>query len=235
MKRLIWILGVFSAAAPAHDIITTPITFTREISRIFQARCWSCHRPGGTAFSLMTYSDTRPWAEAVKEEVLGRTMPPWGAIKGFGDFRNDQALTPEQIEVIENWADGGAPEGEPADLPPGPPAPGAGTAERPHGAIDVSGDFKLTRPFTLDGLLPITIPDKAVIQITLELPDGGVEPLLWLQDYKTKFAHPFLLREPRELPAGTVIRGVPPDARIALLPAESPNTQGAGSSPAPVR
>src|SRR5438105_11797568 len=95
-------LGVFLSGikSPAHDVITTKITFDREIARIVYARCASCHRPGGTAFSLMTYDDARPWAKAIQEEVLERRMPPWGAVKGFGDFRNDQALTPEQIEVI---------------------------------------------------------------------------------------------------------------------------------------
>jgi hypothetical protein len=228
MKRLFLILGACFAAAPAHDIITTPITYTREIARIMQARCWSCHREGGTAFSLMTYSDARPWAEAVKEEVLARTMPPWGAVKGFGDFRNDQALTPEQIEVIESWADGGVPEGEPGDLPPGTTA--AKTApnvtevklQRPHGTVVVRGEFKLPHAFTLDGVLPEAVPEKASIQITAELPDGEVEPLIWLQDYKPKYAHPFLLRTPIALPAGTLIHGVPAGAAIALLAAPKP-------------
>ena len=44
-------------------------------------------------------------------------MPPWGAVKGFGDFRNDQALTPEQLELIMSWSTGGSPEGEAKDLP----------------------------------------------------------------------------------------------------------------------
>ena len=45
-------------------------------------------------------------------------MPPWGAVKGFGAFRDDQSLTPEQLELIVDWEEGGAPEGEPKDLPP---------------------------------------------------------------------------------------------------------------------
>jgi hypothetical protein len=222
MKRLLLLLGACFAAAPAHDVITTPITYTREIARIMQARCWSCHREGGTAFSLTTYSDARPWAEAIKEEVLARTMPPWGAVKGFGDFRNDQALTPEQIEVIESWADGGVPEGEPADLPPGAPAQGPGSIQRPHGTLVVHGEFKLLRAVMLDGLIPENVPEKSSIQITAELPDGSVEPLIWLQDYKAKYAHPFLLRTPIDLPAGTVIRGVPTGVSIALLAAAKP-------------
>ena len=91
MKRMLLILGMCFNAAQAHDIITTPITFDREIARIFQARCLSCHHQGGAAFSLKTYAEARPWAVAIQEEVLTRRMPPWGAVKGFGDFRNDQA------------------------------------------------------------------------------------------------------------------------------------------------
>jgi hypothetical protein len=218
MKRGVLILGIFLAVAQGHDIITTAITFDREITRIFQARCFSCHREGGSAFSLLTYSDARPWAEAIKEEVLARRMPPWGAVKGFGDFRNDQALTPEQLELIESWADGGVPEGEPVDLPPPATYTAAAPVSRPHGAIDVSGDFKVDRAFTLDGLLPQTVPEKSILKIIAEFPDGSVEPLLWLEDYKAQYGHLFLLRTPLELPAGTVIRGVPAEAKVALLP-----------------
>jgi mono/diheme cytochrome c family protein len=42
-------------ALRAHDPITTQITWNREISRVVFNRCASCHRDGGTAFSLMTY------------------------------------------------------------------------------------------------------------------------------------------------------------------------------------
>jgi hypothetical protein len=219
MNRLPLLLLFSIGVAQAHDIITTPITYSREIYRIFQARCFSCHRPGGAAFSLMTYSEVRPWAEAIKEEVLGRTMPPWGAVKGFGDYRNDRALTPEQIEVIESWADGGVPEGEPGELPAKLDPTEDWPSEDSHPTIAVSGDFKIARDMMLDGLLPITVPDNGTFQVTAELPDGSVEPLVWIQNYKTKYAHPFLLRTPLELPPGTVIHGVPADAKLGLLPA----------------
>jgi mono/diheme cytochrome c family protein len=219
MNRLPLIVCFAAGLGQAHDIITTPITYTREIYRIFQARCFTCHRPGGASFSLMTYSEARPWAEAIKEEVLGRTMPPWGAVKGFGDFRNDRALTPEQIEVIESWADGGVPEGEPADLPAKLDPAEDWPSEQSHPAIAVSGDAKLARGLMLDGVLPIELPDNASFQVIAELPDGSVEPLVWIQGYKTKYAHPFLLRMPLDLPVGTEIRGVPAEAKMGLLPA----------------
>ena len=71
------ILGA-AANALAHDIITTAITWDREISRIVYERCASCHHDGGPAFSLMTYEAARPWAVAIKEEVLERTHASLG-------------------------------------------------------------------------------------------------------------------------------------------------------------
>jgi hypothetical protein len=51
------------------------------------------------------------------------------------------------------------------------------------------------------------------------LPDGEVEPLIWLYEYRNSYRHPFLLRKALDLPAGTLIHGVPPDAAIVLIPA----------------
>ena len=206
--------------AQAHDIITTSITWTRDISRIMNNHCASCHHPGGKAFSLMTFADARPWTVAIKEEILRRRMPPWGAIKGFGEFRNDTALTPEEMERIVSWSDGGVPEGEEKDLPPPPKSFELETFRHPKGELSISGDFALIRPFVLDGLWPDKMPEKGSFQITAQLPDGSIEPLLWLQDYKMQFGHPFLLKTPLNLPTGTVIRGIPPGAKIALLPAK---------------
>ena len=50
---------LLAAGLPGHDVITTPITFSREISRLFYSHCVSCHRQGGTAFSLATYEEAR--------------------------------------------------------------------------------------------------------------------------------------------------------------------------------
>jgi len=219
-QRLTLIIGltlITSAAAPAHDIITTAITWDREISRIVYERCASCHHDEGRAFSLMTYAAARPWAVAIKEEVLERRMPPWGAVKGFGDFRNDKALTPEQLELIVSWVSGGVPEGEAKDLAPDPKFDAQAEVST-HGSIAVSGEFQLRKDFLLDGIVPKTVAEDADFQITAELPDGSIEPLLWFEHYSAKFAHPFLYRNAIELPAGTKIHGLPPGSTILLLP-----------------
>ena len=214
-------LLVLAASLEAHDIITTPITFDREISRILYSRCASCHHDGGSAFSLMTYSQARPWAVAIKEEVLTRRMPPWGAVKGFGDFRDEQALTPEQLELITSWVEGGVPEGIEKDLPPVPKWDHAHAAPAAQIGV-VSGPYTLKHDLKLGGLLPISMPPNASLRITASFPDGRIEPLLWLQNYKPQFGHPFFFRTPLALPAGTVINGVPAAAKIALLPPSAP-------------
>jgi len=195
------------------------ITWNREISRIVYEKCASCHRPEGTAFSLMTYQDVQPRATAIKEAVLSRRMPPWGAIKGFGRFRNDESLTQEQIELVTKWVDGGIRRGNNRAMLPKPPEflPKPGAASKPP--IEVRGPSRLERAVLLDGLMPETVPAGQSMQVVAVLPGGRVEPLVWLHGYEARYGHPFLLRRPILLPAGTMIRGLPADAVLKLIPA----------------
>jgi hypothetical protein len=95
----------------SHGRITTSIVFNREVSQIFQKKCFQCHTEGNVSMSLTTYKDARPWAVAIKEEILEKTMPPWSAVTGYGHFSNDVSLTAREISILTSWADGGAPSG----------------------------------------------------------------------------------------------------------------------------
>jgi hypothetical protein len=94
-----------------HVPITTKIVFNREIAQIFQRKCFQCHTDGNVSVPLTTYKEARPWAVAIKEEILEKRMPPWGAASGYGHFANDMSLTGREISLILSWADGGAPSG----------------------------------------------------------------------------------------------------------------------------
>jgi hypothetical protein len=103
-------MAALGARPAAHDPITTKITFAREVRAILSARCVTCHGPGGSApMPLTTYDEVRPWARAIKEQVLTRRMPKWHAARGFGSFGNDPTLTPIEIAMIVAWIDGGLP------------------------------------------------------------------------------------------------------------------------------
>ncbi len=210
----------------AHDFRGTPITWNREISRVVYDRCASCHREGGGAFSLMTYGEARLRALAIKEAVLSRQMPPWGAVKGFGDFRNDQGLTQEQVELVADWVEGGMRKGNNPNALPAPPTfDEPPVFHLPTNGIRVSGTFTLTQSLVLDGLMPQSVAPRSSMQITAVLPDGAVRPLVWLYEYDDRHQHPFLFRKPLFLPAGTVIRGVRPPASILLLPVDASGAQ----------
>ncbi len=192
--------------APAHDLVTTKLTWSAEISRIVYRRCSSCHRDGGSApMPLITYEQARPWAKAIRDEVLNRRMPPWGAIRGYGDLKHDQSLTQDEITRIAEWVEGGAPEGDSKYLltsipPPEPPQPAIKARRLRTG--------RLTSAVTLIGIHPLA--DVQSAKVYAQRPDGTVEPLLWLHHYQRKWARTFQLAEPLKLPAGTRIISDPP-------------------------
>ena len=72
--------------------------------------------------SLLTYEEARPWAKAIRDEVLNRRMPPWDPVKGVGQFRDDPSLSQPEMDLLVSWVEGGAPEGNPIYLPAAAPS-----------------------------------------------------------------------------------------------------------------
>ena len=109
------------AAGERSEKAATVPTFSRDVAPILQDKCQACHREGYIApMSLVTYEETRPWARSIKARVTARQMPPWHIDRtvGIQQFKNDRSLTDDQIDTLVRWVDGGAPKGDPKDLPP---------------------------------------------------------------------------------------------------------------------
>lgn len=215
-------LGLALAALPAlraHDTVTTKLTWAREVSRIFQKRCMGCHQGGGSApFALTSWAEARPWAVAIREEVNARRMPPWNAVKGFGVFRNDMALSQEEIAVITDWCNGGAPEGDKrleSDILPRLWQPGELPGAR---VLVVSGSAMLATPAKIEGIRVESLKEGASARVILERPDGSVEPLVWVSDYRPAWKQTYVLREPIAAPAGSRVSVAgPAPAKVHLL------------------
>ena len=205
----------------AHDVISTKITWSREISRIVYKRCASCHHEGGSAFSLMTYQESRPWAKAIKEEVLERRMPPFSAVKGFGELRNDHALTQEELHLIADWVEGGAPEGEPSLMPKPPdlkaPADPPSSLPKTGAEVIVDGSLELTRPATFVGARAKALAEGGSIKAIALRPDGVIAQLIWIYNYKPKSDQTYYFSKPLDFPAGTKIETYPAGGSLALL------------------
>src|SRR5262245_16013599 len=118
-------LAIAATSTTAQQAAPTQaqVTFTKEVAPILYRSCVRCHRPDEIApMSLLTYNDARPWARSIKERVVKREMPPWFLDKTIGiqKYQNDPSLTDEEIATIVKWVDGGALQGNPADMPPMP-------------------------------------------------------------------------------------------------------------------
>jgi hypothetical protein len=82
-------------------------TFTKDVAPIFQAKCEACHRPDSIApMSLQTWQQARPWARSIKARVSEHSMPPFQIDRTVGvtKFKNDDSLSPAELETIVKWA-----------------------------------------------------------------------------------------------------------------------------------
>ena len=97
-------------------------TFTKDVAPILQARCQNCHRRHQVGpFPLETYQQARKRAHDIVDVTAERSMPPWKPTRGVGPkLKHDQSLTPAELAVLAAWADGGAPLGDPRDMPAPP-------------------------------------------------------------------------------------------------------------------
>jgi hypothetical protein len=99
--------------------------------------------------SLLTYQEVRPYAAAIKEAVLLKKMPPWFADAKYGHFSNDRTMSEQQIQTIAAWADSGAKEGNPADLPKPAEFLTGWNIGKPDDQIQMAKDFQVPASGTL--------------------------------------------------------------------------------------
>ncbi len=162
--------------------------------------------------SLLSFEEARPWAKAIRDEVLERRMPPWGAVKGFGEFRDDPSLSDPEIALIANWVEGGAPKGDEIYLP-SPPAFPAGPPAAPavKYRMELAGEITLGKDVVAVGLEP-----TGPVQVTAQRPDGSIEPLMWIREYRSVQPKVYYFREPPALPKGSRVRVQGAAARLLV-------------------
>ena len=145
-----------------------PPTFYKEVEPILQQHCQACHRAGEIApMPLVTYGETRRYAQQIKDKVTRRMMPPWFADPCCGHFANDPSLTPKEIATLAAWADASAPEGNPY----GPQPPRNWAA----GWIIPQPDNVVRMP------KPVTIPANGDVEYTYEIVPTGFKEDKWVQ------------------------------------------------------
>jgi len=144
------VVGV--AAAPQASVSAGVVpTFSHDVAPILYAKCVSCHRPGEVApMSLITFREVRPWAKSIREKVAARVMPPWHADTRYGKFRNDLSLPQHEIDTLIRWVDGGAPEGNPAEMPKLPAFAEGWQLGKPDQVFEMQTDYEIPARGTID-------------------------------------------------------------------------------------
>src|SRR5690349_19358217 len=157
-----------SGNSPTAKTGSTIPTFYRDVLPILQTHCQMCHRRGEIApMPLETYEQARPWAQAIREKVTTKKMPPWFADPAYGKFSDDPSLTPQQIATLTAWADAHAPAGDPHDAPP--------AMQRIEGWNIAQPDVVVKMP------KPVSIPAHGDVEYTYEIVPTGFSEDKWVQ------------------------------------------------------
>jgi len=94
------------------------VTYTNQISRIFQANCVECHRSGEIApFVLDDFEEAVGWGDMIVETIDNGRMPPWHADPKHGSFLNERRLSDADKELVRQWVNEGTPFGDATELP----------------------------------------------------------------------------------------------------------------------
>jgi len=89
------------------------ITYREHIETIINTHCIRCHQPNNVApFSLLTYEDVAPRAKFIAHVTNSKYMPPFKADNSFQHYKNENILTPNEIQLIQDWVAGGMVKGK---------------------------------------------------------------------------------------------------------------------------
>jgi len=120
------------ACSPDAEIETT---WSADVAPIVTEHCASCHTAGNIApFALDEYATASAMAEVMLAAVEDGSMPPWLARETNEcsppeAFQDDLRLSEAEVQVLRDWVDAGAPEGDTSDPAPLPEPPALSVAE----------------------------------------------------------------------------------------------------------
>jgi len=94
------------------------VTFSNQVSRVFQKHCVECHRSDEIGpFSLTSYNDAAGWGETIVEVIDNGRMPPWHAEEGLAPLENTRHMPESDKQLVRDWVAAGMPEGDSAEMP----------------------------------------------------------------------------------------------------------------------
>ncbi|MFM9167969.1 MAG: redoxin family protein [Verrucomicrobiota bacterium] len=140
----------------AKNAKTTTVTYHRDVARILQQNCVSCHRDDGIApFALDDLQEVKDRAKVIRRVVSEGTMPPWfaGTDKQAAQnpWANDCSLSPRDRADLLSWIDSkDRPVGDPAHAPLKRTYPSEWSIGKPDLVVQLSKAYDIKA----DGFMP---------------------------------------------------------------------------------
>jgi hypothetical protein len=110
---------------------TTTLTYSEDIAPLLNDKCARCHQPNGIGpFSVLDFDTVSVKAPLIALKTSSKEMPPFQVTHdgSCGQFEDSEALSPAEIDKIQQWVKGGAKEGTKITLtPPKMPSLAGGT------------------------------------------------------------------------------------------------------------
>ena len=95
------------AATPA-----LAVDYHGDIRPLMERKCVMCHSEASVSFSFEDPEQTYDYRQAIVAAVAARRMPPWLAEPGHQEYRENISLTAAELELFNEWANEGFPQGE---------------------------------------------------------------------------------------------------------------------------
>lgn len=143
-------------AAADADAKATTVTYHRDVARILQQNCVSCHREDGIApFALDDIDEVKDRAKVIRRVVNEGSMPPWfAAIDKDADknpWANDCSLSAKDKADLFAWIDSkDRPLGDAAEAPAKRRYPAEWTIGKPDLVVQLSKAYDIKA----DGFMP---------------------------------------------------------------------------------
>ena len=134
------------------------VNFSQDISPIIFKNCTSCHRPNeiGAFLPFENFQqvyDNRyliSYAISYDNRHGEPLMPPWPPDREFSTLLDERFLTDSEIQIINDWIEIGAPQGNPEDEYPIPNFPDGSTIGDPDAAQVRPENGVLPQPSVLE-------------------------------------------------------------------------------------
>ena len=152
----------------AHADSFAQISYAKTIAPIIEAKCATCHQPGGIGpMPLTSYEQIKGFSPMIREVIRTHRMPPYLPDETVGQWRDDGRLSPQQMKTLVHWIDAGA---------------SRGAGEDPLKKINFQApEWPLGKPDKIVELPQVKIPASGVLEYQYPSVPGVMTEGRWLR------------------------------------------------------